>query len=106
MAFTKIIFKHPESGVVRAAPVGFSWTVLFFGFLPPLFREDWKWGAILFALGIFTFTLSNVVFGFTYNRLHIADLVAAGFKAQSVASGNLDAISARIGVAIPPLEAA
>lgn len=32
-----------DAGVMRKAPVGFSWTMLFFGPLVPLFRGDLKW---------------------------------------------------------------
>ena len=73
MAFTKIIFKNPNTGAIKEAPVGFSWTVFFFGFIPALFRADWKWAAIMFLLAMFTFGLSNLVFMFIYNKLYVRD---------------------------------
>ena len=30
MAFTKIIFKNPNTGAIKEAPVGFSWTCLLY----------------------------------------------------------------------------
>ncbi|AXK55120.1 MULTISPECIES: hypothetical protein [Pseudomonas] len=106
MAFTKIIFKNPNTGAIKEAPVGFSWTVFFFGFIPALFRADWKWAAIMFLLAMFTFGLSNLVFMFMYNKLYVRDLIGSGFKAQSIASGDLNFASSRIGMEIPRLEAA
>ncbi|MDD1021909.1 MULTISPECIES: hypothetical protein [Pseudomonas] len=106
MAFTKIIFKNPNTGAMKVAPVGFSWTVLLFGFIPALFRSDWKWAAIMFAVGFFTFGFSNFVFCFIYNKMHVRDLIGEGYKAQSIASGDLGFASANVGMEIPRLEAA
>jgi len=43
MAYTTITFENPRTEHIKQAPVGFSWTVLLFGFFPRLFRGDWKW---------------------------------------------------------------
>ncbi|SDC36174.1 hypothetical protein SAMN05421734_10735 [Pelagirhabdus alkalitolerans] len=74
-----IHLKHP-SGLVKETKVGFSWTVFFFGFFPPFFRGDWKWGLIILILSSFTFGLSNIVFWFIYNKLYIKDLLEAGYS--------------------------
>lgn len=60
----------------------------------------------MFLLAMFTFGLSNLVFMFIYNKLYVRDLIGAGFKAQSIASGDLNFASSRIGMEIPRLEAA
>jgi len=106
MAFTSIIFKNPNTGCIKEAPVGFSWTVFFFGFFPPLFRGNWKWAVILFLLSLITMGLSNLIFMFIYNKLYIKDLIGEGFKAQSIASGDMAYASARVGMEIPRLDAA
>lgn len=106
MAYTSIIFKNPQSGAMKEAPVGFSWTTFFFGFFPALFRGDWKYAAIQFLISMITFGLSNLVFCFIYNKLYIRDLIGAGFKAQSIGSGDLQFASAKIGMPIPQLTAA
>lgn len=106
MAFTSIIFKNPNTGAMKEAPVGFSWTVFFFGIFPPLFRGDWKWAIIMFIIAIITFGLSNYVFMFIYNKLYIKDLIRSGYKAQSIASGDMNFASAKVGMQIPMLEAA
>ncbi|GLR65041.1 hypothetical protein [Marinospirillum insulare] len=106
MAFTSIIFKNPNTGAMKEAPVGFSWTTFFFGLFPALFRGDWKWAIIQLILGAITFGLSNILFMFIYNKLYIKELIGAGFKAQSIASGDMNFASAKIGMQIPMLEAA
>lgn len=106
MAYTSIMFKNPNTGAIKEAPVGFSWTTLFFGFFPALFRGDWKWGVIQFIIAMITFGLSGLVFMFIYNKLYIKDLIGAGFKAESIASGDVRYAGAKIGMEIPVLEAA
>lgn len=106
MAYTSIIFKNPNTGAMKEAPVGFSWTTLLFSFIPALFRGDWKYAAIQCVLSILTMGLSAIIFAFIYNKLYIKDLIGAGFKGQSIASGNIDFASAKIGMQIPMLETA
>ena len=103
MAYTTIIFKNPNSGVIREAPVGYSWTTLFFSFLPALFRSDWKWAIIMLIIQICSLGLGSIVFSFIYNKLYIRDLIGNGFKALSIASGNIDFASGKIGMQIPML---
>ena len=103
MAFASVAMTNPVSGETRTAPVGFSWTVFFFGFFPPLFRSDWKWAVILFLIGWLTVGFSNLVFSFLYNKLYLKDLIAAGFKAQSTTAPSIDGVALRLGVAIPTL---
>ena len=106
MAYTKVVFENPKTGHIRIAPVGFSWTVLFFGFFPPLFRSDWKWGIIMFLIITITWGLSGLVFMFIYNKLYIKDLIRSGFKAKSVETGSIDDVSHRLGIVLPVLESA
>ena len=106
MAYTSIIFKNPITGVVKEAPVGFSWTTFLFGFFPALFRGDWKWAVIQIIIAMITMGLSGLVFMFIYNKLYIKDLIADGFKAQSIGSGDMSYASAKIGMEIPMLETA
>ena len=103
MAYTKIVFENPNTGHIKEAPVGFSWTVGFFGFFPPLFRGDWKWGIIMFLLALLTWGLSGLVFMFIYNKLYIKDLIGSGFKAKSVEMGSIDEISTKLGFNLPIL---
>ncbi len=86
MAFTSITLENPITGAVKEVPVGFSWTVFFFSFFPPLFRGDYKWAIIIFLLALITFGASTLVFMFIYNKTYIKDLISAGYKVKSFES--------------------
>ena len=103
MAFSSVMFENTVKQM-KTAPVGFSWTTLFFGFWPALIRGDWKWAVIQFALSIATFGVSVVVFPFIYNKLYIKDLIGNGFRATGCMTGNLDFASAKLGFKIPEFE--
>ena len=85
MAFATINFE--KNSLTKEAPVGFSWTTLFFGFFPALIRGDMKWAVIIFAATFVTFGLAGIVFAFIYNRLYIQSLVEKGFRIKNY-SGN------------------
>ncbi|WP_372881387.1 hypothetical protein [Psychromonas sp.] len=108
MAYATIVLENPKTGQVKEAPVGFSWTVLFFNFFPALFRSDWKWAIIMFLLASLTWGFSGLIFMFVYNKLHIKDLISNGYKVKSVSSGagTVENISAKAGINLPTLEAA
>ena len=80
MAYTFVLLSNKLTGQIREAPIGFSWTTLFFGALVPLFREDWKWAVLQFIIALITGGLSWLIFPFCYNNLYINDLVKNGFK--------------------------
>ena len=106
MAFATINFENSNSGQMREAPVGFSWTLLFFGFFPPLFRSDWKWAIIMLLVGFMTLGLSWCVFPFLYNKIYVKELIKQGFKVKTIVGGDANIIGAKVGVTLPLLEAA
>lgn len=87
MAHGKLMFENPNTGETKVAPVGFSWTTLFWGVFPALFRLDWKNFAIQvgvhITIGLVSAGTLNilplVVFSLIYNRMHIKDLVESGW---------------------------
>ncbi|MFG6080304.1 hypothetical protein ACEUZ9_000854 [Paracoccus litorisediminis] len=105
MAYAKLYLTNPRTGMMREAPVGFSWTVLFFGFFPALFRKDWAGFAIILICSFLTFGLSNLVFMFIYNKWYLKGLIKDGYE---VKSGSADAawIQQRLGLQLPMLKAA
>ncbi len=101
MDFTTITLRNPQSDHIRQAPVGFSWTVLLFGFFPPLFRGDWKWAVIMLLLALLTWGVSNILFAFLYNKLYIRDLIGAGFVVRGVGEGSMEDIREKLGIDLP-----
>jgi hypothetical protein len=71
---------NPTTNQVKQRKLGFSWTTLFFGFWPALFRGDWKWALIQLPLSIITFGLSSIVFAFIYNKIHLNGLIEQGYR--------------------------
>lgn len=76
----KINLKN-DDGLIETAPVGFSWTTLFFGPLVPLFRGDFKWCLIMVLLCGCTVFFCNLVLAFVYNGIYIKGLLSKGFRA-------------------------
>ncbi len=106
MAFTKLQITHPESGEVRSAPVGVSWTVFFFGFIPPLLRGDYKWGLIMLALwvlsaGVLASWLIHIVFMFIYNKLYIKEMIAEGYVVTQMDESLEQKVVDKLGFKLP-----
>lgn len=74
-----IKLKHKDTGVVKNAPTGFSWTSLFFGFFPPLLRGDVKWFILAMIIAVFTFGISWLILPFIYNKIYIKNLMEIGY---------------------------
>lgn len=104
MAYATIFFENPQSGQIKEAPVGFSWTTFFFGLFPALLRGHWVMVLVMFLLSIITFGLSWLVFPFIYNKMYVRYLIGEGFKAKG-ASQEIGALSQKIGQEIPVLSA-
>lgn len=88
------IFLQNNAGVTKNVKVGFSWTTLFFGFFPALFRGDLKWAAIMLlislALGSFSVGfgawITGIVFSFVYNKIYIKELLEKGYYPSNAES--------------------
>lgn len=74
----KIHMKSPI-GEVKELKLGFSWTMLLFGFFVPLVRGDWKWAIISLLAAIATCGVCWIVFPFIYNKIYIKDLIGSGW---------------------------
>ena len=98
MAFAVITFENKKTKQLKLAPIGFSWTNLFFGFFVPLFRGDWKWAVIFFAVGWITVGFGSLVTSFFYNKLYAEELIKTGFKVKSLNGANKNLIKAQLGI--------
>lgn len=91
-----INLSDPTTGQSKKAKIGFSWTTFFFGFFPAVFREDWKWAAIIFMIEMivsiptlgFGFSVIGIIFSFFYNKLYIKDLLKKGYRPADEYSAN------------------
>lgn len=75
----KMMLKN-QIGATKEIKTGFSWTTLFFGCFPAMFRGDWKWAIIMILAAIVTSGISWLIFPFFYNRLYIKDLLNNGYR--------------------------
>ena len=96
--------ENPKTGIVKTAPVGFSWTTLFFSGLPALFRGDIMWCFIQLLIACFTALISNIIFAFIYNKIYIKKLLEKGFKVKDVEGGTLEDAKKKLGVNLPQFE--
>jgi len=78
-----------RGSIIRKCFIGFSWTVLFFGFFVPLFRGDWAWSLVMLLVGILTGGIANIIFAFTYNKNYTRKLLERGFLPVERQSRNL-----------------
>ena len=122
MANNIIQFKNTQTGKIRRAPIGFSWTMVFCGFFVMLFRQDWMsffiyvfiLGVleIIFAIGtgvswesledspgippIFSF-IYNIVWAQFDNDMFIKKLIEKEFKAFEVKRFKLEDVVSALG---------
>ena len=108
---TQTTLRHTATGLIKSAPIGFSWTVFFFGGFPALFRGDLKWAvimwvggavAVVFAvmtLGVLFFLpwVFWLIFAVIYNKRYVTELLGNGFVPADEHSQN---ILAEAGIAV------
>jgi hypothetical protein len=68
-----------STGTFKQARIGFSWTTLFFSFLVPVYRRDWKVSFYMFLFVILTLGFINILCAFTYNNKHLKNLLSNGY---------------------------
>lgn len=94
--------ENPNTGILKRAPIGFSWTTLFWQCLPALFRGDFKGFIIQLLLDGFLL-VPVVIFPFIYNKLYIEKLLEKGFKVKDVEGESFENAKKRLGINLPML---
>ena len=85
---TAVMLRHRDSGITKRAFYGFSWTTLFFGFFPALFRGDFLTFiggfVVLVILGILTVGIGSgiamFIWAFFYNGYYSRRLLERGYE--------------------------
>ncbi|AIR61100.1 hypothetical protein RJE46_18110 [Cedecea neteri] len=102
---TKILMQNARTGETVTGFYGFSWTTLFFGSFPALFRKDFITFigifVVLLILGVFTAGIGSmiamIVWAFMYNKYYTVNLVKKGFAFAGTHTENQVAAS-RLGL--------
>ena len=68
------------NGLKKKVSTGYSFKSLFFGFLYPIARGDYKGASRHFIYGCFTFGLNILFTPFLYNRKYIKEMIEKGWK--------------------------
>lgn len=98
MSHSKITLEHPHTKNKVVAPIGFSWSVLFLGFLVPFWRRDWLTAVVMFILTPL-WPLPNLLLCWFYNKLYLQNLIKAGYLVSVIDSDfTADALSREVGV--------
>jgi hypothetical protein len=104
MAHGTVTLVNPLTSEVKNVPVGYSWTVLFFGCFPALFRSDFKNCVIMAVVLVLAGLLGVgiiplVIFSFIYNdKMLMKDLINEGWKVRGYnGSKNLDVVAGSVG---------
>ena len=72
---------------IKKVPLGFSWTMFFFGGWPAIFRQDWLWGVLLIIACVFTYGIAGIVCAFFYNKVYAKNLFNKGYYIQTLPPG-------------------
>lgn len=99
---TRIALKHKDTGILKDGFYGFSWTTLFFGFFPALFRGDFitfiGGFAVTVIIGVLTVGIGaffvGLAWAFMYNKYYTRKLLERGYILAGSEGDNALAASA------------
>ncbi|TAJ84574.1 DUF2628 domain-containing protein [Reyranella sp.] len=96
---TPVKLRHKDTGLEKTGYAGFSWTTLFFGPFPALFRGEYLIflvylgvvvviSIVLPMLGIFLMAVAGVVWAFQFNAYHMQKLIGQGYVLADTDAAN------------------
>ena len=77
---TRVLLRHPQSGIVKKGYFGFSWTFLFFGWFVPLFRGEILISLLHFVITIITLGIWQIIIAFLYNKQFMIRQLENGYE--------------------------
>ncbi len=95
-----VMLKHPKTGIMKKGFFGFSWTTLFFGGFPAIFRGDLVIGLVFIVLQLLTWGFAGLVWAFIYNKSYTTKLIEQGYELDDHPSVESRA-RAKLGVVAP-----
>jgi len=103
-----VMMVNESTGLSKNGYYGFSWTTLFFGPFPALFRSDFitflGFIAVTVVLAVTTWTIGNVIadiaWAFMYNRYYTRKLIEHGYRFADKPEIVAEA-SRAVGIAMP-----
>ncbi|KAE8754513.1 hypothetical protein FSO04_39370 [Paraburkholderia madseniana] len=98
---TKIILKHPGTGMLKSGYYGYSWTYLFFGWWVPLIRGELGVAALHLLFSCFTFGIWQVVVSFLYNKQYMTRMLVEKGYVLADSPGANDLARLKLGMAAP-----
>lgn len=101
MAYATVMLNNGVD--VKKAPIGYSWTMLLFGFLVPLFRTDWIAAIAILVASVFVPILPWFIASFFYNKYYIKSLLSKGYKVSDLGGLSEEQIKAKLGLMSVPL---
>jgi hypothetical protein len=76
----RVFVRHRESGLVKRAYLGWSWSYQLFGWFVPVFRGEIGIALLHLAITIFTFGIFQIVMPFLYNKQQMTRLLTSGWE--------------------------
>ena len=92
-----VLLKDPKSGVIKKGFYGFSWTTLFFGGWPAIFRGEIGLGLIVMLVTLFTCGIGGIIWAFLYNKRYTIGLLEKGYRFAD-SDGRITLARAKLGV--------